>query len=108
MFFRADDLVSDSPPRKSLERAGIETSPERAIYMHVVPNSQKLNNTLNKKRPHESVDYIAHRQSKNPQHINSKVDVMSIVDHKMSNLLQPQAQNVSTPPSSGRGVWAGK
>jgi serine/threonine protein kinase len=99
MFFRADDLVSDSPPRKSLERAGIETSPERAIYMHVVPNSQKLNNTLSKKRPHESVDYIAHRQSKNPQHINSKVDVMSIVDHKMSNLLQPQAQNVSVSPS---------
>ena len=40
MFFRADDLVSDSPPRKSLERAGIETSPERAVYMQLAQQSK--------------------------------------------------------------------
>ena len=44
------------------------------------PSSESLveSQQLNKKRPHESVDYIAHRQTKNPQHISDEMNCVSI------------------------------
>jgi serine/threonine protein kinase len=100
MFFRADDLASDSPPRRSIERTALGSSPGRmSNSAHVLRKHRNIKPALSKKRPHESVDYILHRQTKTPHHISGKVDALSLVDHKMSNLLQSHPQKVSVSPS---------
>ena len=54
---------------------------------------------LNKKRPHESVDYVAHRQTKNPHHISDKMGSVSILEPTLTQILQGQTLKSSVSPT---------
>lgn len=54
---------------------------------------------LNKKRPHESVDYVAHRQTKNPHHISDNMGSVSILEPTLTQILQGQTLKSSVSPT---------